>query len=55
MKGKFDNALTRRWFIGGLCRIPLSDFKFRGKCRFDVRPIECFGHKGKAISTTFRI
>ena len=39
----------------GLCRIPLSDFKFRGKCRFDVRPIECFGHKGSTISTTIKI
>ena len=36
--------------VPGVCLIPEGDLPMKGRYRFDVRPVECFGHKGRAIS-----
>jgi len=34
----------------GACVFSAADLPLKGRYRFDVRPIECFGHKGRAIN-----
>ena len=33
----------------GTCVFAVSELPLKGRYRFDVRPVECFGHKGAAI------
>ena len=33
----------------GTCVFAVSELPFKGHYRFDVRPVECFGHKGVPI------
>jgi hypothetical protein len=41
--------------VPGKCNIAKAELPPRGIIRIDVRPIECFGHKGSTISTTVKI
>ena len=33
----------------GTCVFAVSELPLKGRYRFDVRPVECFGHKGASI------
>jgi predicted phosphodiesterase len=39
----------------GSCVIAAADLPRKGRYRFDVRPLECFGLKGRAISASFDV
>ena len=39
----------------GRCVIAAADLPMKGRYRFEVRPIECFGLKGRAISAEFAV
>ena len=38
--------------VAGRCVIAAADLPMKGRYRFDVRPVECFGLKGRAIHAT---
>ena len=39
----------------GACVFSAADLPLKGRYRFDVRPIECFGHKGRAINAELAV
>lgn len=39
----------------GSCVFAAADLPMKGRYRFDVRPVECFGHKGRAIHAEIRV
>ena len=39
----------------GACVFSAADLPLKGRYRFDVRPIECFGHKGRAINAELEV
>ena len=41
--------------VPGSCVIAAADLPRKGRYRFDVRPLECFGLKGRAISASFDV
>ena len=41
--------------VPGSCVIAAADLPRKGRYRFDVRPLECFGLKGRAISANFDV
>lgn len=47
-----DLAADRR---GGRCVFAAAELPLKGRYRFPVRPLECFGKKGREISAVTRI
>lgn len=39
----------------GSCVFAAAELPLKGRYRFDVRPVECFGHKGRAIHAELAI
>ena len=39
----------------GACVFSAADLPLKGRYRFDVRPVECFGHKGRAIHAELEV
>ena len=50
------NRFTLRRILRAIsCVIAAADLPMKGRYRFEVRPIECFGLKGRAISAEFAV